>query len=251
MSEATPEKKDEQNAQDAPEVQAVETPAEASPDTPADTSAEASEAATPAEGGDAAEAPAEQEPEAEPVFKRGARSHQPTARERRGRRGRRDEPQAEQRDDHYENVVKVFRTAAVVKGGRRFSFAALTVVGDRNGRVGIGYGKANGVPNAVEKSFKQARRSMHKVTLAGHTLPHEVTGRYLASRVFMRPAAPGTGIIAGAAVRAVVEAAGVRDVLTKAYGSTASKNLVKATLQGLQALRNRATVARLRGVELE
>jgi small subunit ribosomal protein S5 len=253
LSEATPEKKDEQNAQDASEVQAVETPVEASPETPADASTEASEAA-PAEGGDAAEAteaPAEQEPEAEPAFKRGARSHQPAARERRGRRSRRDEPEADRRDDHYENVVKVFRTAAVVKGGRRFSFAALTVVGDRNGRVGIGYGKANGVPNAVEKSFKQARRSMHKVTLAGHTLPHEVTGRYLASRVFMRPAAPGTGIIAGAAVRAVVEAAGVRDVLTKAYGSTASKNLVKATLQGLQALRDRAAVARLRGVELE
>jgi len=151
----------------------------------------------------------------------------------------------------YENVVKIYRSATVVKGGRRFSFAALTVVGDRSGAVGIGYGKANAVPAAVEKSFKRARRSMKRVTLSGHTLPHEVTGRFLASRVYMRPAAPGTGIIAGAAVRAVVEAAGVRDVLTKSYGSNSAKNLVKATMQGLLSMRDRATVERLRGVELE
>jgi small subunit ribosomal protein S5 len=148
-------------------------------------------------------------------------------------------------------VVGISRHAAVVKGGRRFSFGALTVVGDGKGRVGVGYGKANEVPAAVDKGLKRARRSMKKVVLAGSTLPHEITGRYLASRVFMRPAAPGTGIIAGAAVRAVVEAAGVKDVLTKSYGSNAPKNLVKATLQGLLALRDRAMVARLRGVELE
>jgi len=153
--------------------------------------------------------------------------------------------------EFYENVVKIYRSATVVKGGRRFSFAALTVVGDRNGSVGIGYGKANAVPAAVEKSFKRAHRSMKRATLSGHTLPHEVTGRFLASRVYMRPAAPGTGIIAGAAVRAVVEAAGVRDVLTKSYGSNSPKNLVKAALQGLLSMRDRATVARLRGVELE
>jgi len=145
----------------------------------------------------------------------------------------------------------VYRSAAVVKGGRRFSFAALTVVGDQNGSVGIGYGKANEVPSAIEKGFKKARRSMKKVTLTGHTLPHEVIGRYLASRVFMKPAAPGTGIIAGAAVRAVVEAAGVRDVLTKSYGSTSAKNLVKAALQGLLEMRDRQTVEQLRGVTLE
>jgi small subunit ribosomal protein S5 len=138
-----------------------------------------------------------------------------------------------------------------VKGGRRFSFAALTVVGDQNGRVGVGYGKANAVPNAVDKSLKQARRSMKRVILSGHTLPHEVTGRYLSSRVFLRPAAPGTGIIAGAAARAVVEAAGVKDVLTKAYGSGSAKNIVKATLQGLLSLRDRELVEQLRGVELE
>lgn len=145
----------------------------------------------------------------------------------------------------------MYRSAAVVKGGRRFSFAALTVVGDQNGSVGIGYGKANEVPSAIEKGFKKARRSMKKVTLTGHTLPHEVIGRYLASRVFMKPAAPGTGIIAGAAVRAVVEAAGVRDVLTKSYGSTSAKNLVKAALQGLLEMRDRQTVEQLRGVTLE
>lgn len=151
----------------------------------------------------------------------------------------------------FESVVKVYRSAAVVKGGRRFSFSALTVVGDGQGRVGIGYGKAIEVPAAVEKSFKKARRSMKKVVLSGHTLPHEVIGRYLASRVFMKPAAPGTGIIAGAAVRAVLEAAGVKDVLTKAIGSTAAKNLVKATMTGLLSLRDRQTVEKLRGVSLE
>ena len=145
----------------------------------------------------------------------------------------------------------MYRSATVVKGGRRFSFSALTVVGDLNGRVGIGYGKANEVPGAIEKGFKKARRSMKKVTLANNTLPHEVTGRYLASRVFMKPAAPGTGIIAGAAVRAVVEAAGVKDILTKSYGSTTAKNLVKAAMQGLSSLRNRETIEQLRGVTLE
>lgn len=157
----------------------------------------------------------------------------------------------ESASEFYENVVKIYRSAAVVKGGRRFSFEALTVVGDRAGRVGIGYGKANEVPAAIEKSLKQARRSMKRIILSGHTLPHEVMGRFEASRVFMKPAAPGTGIIAGAAPRAVLEAAGVRDVLTKSYGSNAAKNMVKATLRGLLQLRDRATVRRLRGVEFE
>jgi len=166
------------------------------------------------------------------------------ARERRGR-GR------DERSDQYENVVKIYRTAAVVKGGRRFSFAALTVVGDGKGSVGIGYGKANEVPAAVEKAFKDARRSMHKVVLRGQTIPHDTVGRFLASKVIMKPAAPGTGIIAGAAVRAVVEAAGVHDILTKSVGSNSERNLVKATLQGMLSLRDRETVSRLRGVELE
>ena len=172
---------------------------------------------------------------------------QETRRPRKPREPRKPDADAEQ----FENVIKIYRSSTVVKGGRRFSFAALTVVGDCKGRVGIGYGKAGAVPGAIEKSFKKARRSMKKVTLSGHTLPHEITGRFLASRVFMKPAAPGTGIIAGAAVRAVVEAAGVRDTLTKSYGSCSAKNLVKAAMQGLLALRSRATVESLRGVELE
>ena len=166
-------------------------------------------------------------------------------------RGPRKSAERDAASEVFESVVKVYRSATVVKGGRRFSFSALTVVGDLNGRVGIGYGKANEVPGAIEKGFKKARRSMKKVTLAHNTLPHEVTGRYLASRVFMKPAAPGTGIIAGAAVRAIVEAAGVKDVLTKSYGSTSAKNLVKAAMQGLTSLRNRETVEQLRGVTLE
>lgn len=166
-------------------------------------------------------------------------------------RGPRRSSERDAASELFESVVKVYRSATVVKGGRRFSFSALTVVGDLNGRVGIGYGKANEVPAAIEKSFKRARRSQQKVTLAGSTLPHEVTGRFLASKIFMKPAAPGTGIIAGAAVRAVVEAAGVKDILTKSYGSNTAKNLVKAALQGLLSLRDRETVTRLRGVELE
>jgi len=171
--------------------------------------------------------------------------------ETRQRRGPRGPRSREGSGEQFETVVKIYRSATVVKGGRRFSFAALSVVGDGKSRVGVGYGKANEVPSAIEKSLKRARKSMQKVTLAGHTLPHEVTGRYLASRVFMRPAAPGTGIIAGASVRAVAEAAGVKDVLTKSYGSNTAKNLVKATLQGLLSLRGRAQVETLRGVSLE
>ena len=139
------------------------------------------------------------------------------------------------------------RCATVVKGGRRFSFSAIVVVGDRNGRVGIGYGKAREVPMAVEKGTKDARRKVVPVTLEGTTLPHEVIGRCGASKVFMKPASAGTGIIAGSTVRTVLELAGVRDVLTKAYGSTNPINLVKATFQGLRSLRNKAQVAALRG----
>ena len=149
-----------------------------------------------------------------------------------------------------ENVVKVFRCATVVRGGRRFSFAALVVVGDGNGRVGYGYGKANEVPPAVDKALSVARTSMLAASLDGDTVPHTVIGRFGSTRVLLRPAGPGTGIIAGAGVRAVVEAAGIRNVLTKSFGSRNLKNMVKATINALSSLRNRADIERLRGVQI-
>lgn len=161
-----------------------------------------------------------------------------------GRRG----PESREDSNLGDVLVKLYRCATVVKGGRRFSFGALVVVGDRNGRVGYGYGKANEVPPAVEKGVKQAKRTMQKMNLRGTTIPHRIIGRFGASRIVMLPAAEGTGVIAGAAPRAVLELAGVKDVLTKVYGSTSPKNLVKATLDGLNRLRPRATVERLRGV---
>ncbi len=150
-----------------------------------------------------------------------------------------------------DTVVKLYRCATVVKGGRRFSFGALVVVGDRAGQVGYGYGKANEVPPAVEKGIKQARRAMFRVPLRGTTIHHRVVGKFGASRIIMLPALPGTGVIAGAAPRAVLELAGIRDVLTKCYGSTSPKNLVKATINGLKMLRPRALVEELRGVALD
>lgn len=148
-------------------------------------------------------------------------------------------------------LVRLYRCACVVKGGRRFSFGALVVVGDRNGRVGYGYGKANEVPPAVEKGIKQARRNLIEVPMRGTTIPHRVVGRYGASKVVLIPASAGTGVIAGAAPRAVLELAGIKDVLTKSYGSNNAKNLVKATIEGLKQLRTRAVVERLRGVKLD
>ncbi|QDU71759.1 30S ribosomal protein S5 [Mucisphaera calidilacus] len=148
-------------------------------------------------------------------------------------------------------TVGIFRTASVVKGGRRFSFAALVVVGDRQGSVGIGYGKAPGVPAAIEKAQKDARKNVFKVHLKGGTLPHPVTGRFLSSKVRLLPAAPGTGVIAGGTVRAVLEMAGVQDCLTKAYGSTNKKNLTKAVIEGLRDLRLRDEIADMRGVTIE
>jgi small subunit ribosomal protein S5 len=149
-----------------------------------------------------------------------------------------------------EIVVKISRCATVVKGGRRFSFGALVVVGDRRGNVGVGYGKSIEVPSAVEKGKKIAMRNMQRIKLTGGTLPHRVIGRFGASYVVMVPASPGTGVIAGASARAVLELAGVKDILTKSYGSTSPKNLVRATLQGLTSLVNRDDIERLRGVKL-
>lgn len=149
-----------------------------------------------------------------------------------------------------ENVVKIYRCATVVRGGRRFSFGTLVVVGDRNGRVGIGYGKAKEVPSSVEKAKKIATKAMKPVKLQGGTIPHRIVGRFGASHVVLVPASPGTGVIAGSSVRAVLELAGVRDVLTKSYGSNSPKNLVRATYNGLMQLISREEVERLRGVKL-
>jgi len=150
-----------------------------------------------------------------------------------------------------DTVVKVFRCSKVVKGGRRFSFAALVVLGDRAGTVGIGYGKANEVPLAVEKGMKDARKSLNKIALLGRTIPHQITGKYGATRITLVPASPGTGVIAGSSARAVLEYAGVQDVLTKVFGSTSAKNVVKATLNGLLRLRSRENVEALRGVQVQ
>lgn len=152
---------------------------------------------------------------------------------------------------HLESTtVGVFRTAATVKGGRRFSFSSLVVVGDRNGRVGWGYGKSNEVPTAIEKAQKAAKRNMMDVKLEGRTIPHEVEGRFLASKVRLVPASPGTGVVAGSKVRGVLELAGISDCMTKCYGSNNAINTVKAVFEGLKSLRTPAEVAALRGVEI-
>ncbi|MCX7665544.1 MAG: 30S ribosomal protein S5 [Gemmataceae bacterium] len=150
-------------------------------------------------------------------------------------------------------VVKIRRSACVVKGGRRFSFNALIVVGDEKGKVAYGYGKANEVPPAVEKALKDGEASLKRIkriSLRGETIPHRVVGRYGASRVILVPAGPGTGVKAGPGVREVLQACGIRNILTKTHGSTNPINLVKATINGLLQLRTREEVARLRGVEL-
>ena len=149
-----------------------------------------------------------------------------------------------------DRVVKIKRCAAVVKGGRRFSFAAMVVVGNGHGKVGWGYGKANEVPPSVEKATKQASREMIEVPLVNGTLPHQIKGQFGAAKVILIPAGPGTGVIAGAAVRAVCEAAGITDILTKSFGTNNPVTLVKATMEGLGKLRTRQDVERLRGVTL-
>jgi small subunit ribosomal protein S5 len=172
----------------------------------------------------------------------------------RGRGRDRDRDRGDREEGGLEERVvagSIRRCAAVVKGGRRFSFSALVVVGDRKGQVGIGFGKANEVPPAVEKAKKAAMRSLKKVPLQGGTIPHPILGRFGASEVKLLPASPGTGVIAGSSARAVLELAGVRDVLTKAYGSTNVINTVKATLQALMNLRSKDAIEALRGVPVE
>ena len=149
-----------------------------------------------------------------------------------------------------DKVIKIRRCAAVVKGGRRFSFTAMVVVGDGQSKVGWGYGKANEVPPSVEKAVKDGTRNMVPVHLENTTIPHTVKGNFGAAQVILVPASPGTGVIAGAAVRAVCEACGIRDILTKSFGSTNPINLVKATMDALGQLRSKGEVERLRGVSL-
>lgn len=166
------------------------------------------------------------------------------------RRKRRNDHKDSHHSELVEKVVKIKRCAAVVKGGRRFSFAAMVVVGDGKGKVGWGYGKANEVPPSVEKAVKESTRSMVKIPLDESTIPHLVKGRFGAAQVVLVPASAGTGVIAGSAVRAVCEAAGIKDILTKSFGSNNPIPLVKATIAALQQLRPKIEVERLRGVTL-
>lgn len=154
------------------------------------------------------------------------------------------------RGELIDKVVKIRRCAAVVKGGRRFSFTAMVVVGNGQGKVGWGYGKANEVPPSVEKAVKDGTRNMREVPLAGRTIPHTSEGRFGSAHVVLIPALPGTGVKAGSSVRAVCEAAGIHDILTKSFGSTNPANLVKATIAALANLRTHQDVERLRGVTL-
>ena len=156
-----------------------------------------------------------------------------------------------QNGEFLEKLIAVNRVSKVVKGGRIFSFTALTVVGDGNGRVGFGYGKAREVPAAIQKAMEKARRNMVDVDLNGHTLQHPIKGRHSGSKVYMQPASEGTGIIAGGAMRAVLEVAGVQNVLSKCYGSTNPINVVRATINALTEMNSSAKVAAKRGLSVE
>src|SRR3979490_2477517 len=169
--------------------------------------------------------------------------------------GRRPERNTERtpagKGDTTEKVVFINRCAKVVKGGRRFSFSALIVAGDHDGSVGVGFGKANEVSEAIRKASEAARKAMEKVSVRDNTIPHEVIGEHGGGRVLLRPASPGTGVIAGGGVRAVVEAAGIRDVLAKSLGSSNHANVVKATISALQQLRLREEIYKTRGIAIK
>jgi small subunit ribosomal protein S5 len=172
-----------------------------------------------------------------------------TTRER-DSRGPRPRDRGRGDSEFQDRVVEIRRVAKVVKGGRRFNFSALVVVGDGNGRVGVGLGKANTVPAAIGKGQDRAKANMFQVPMRNTTIPHEVLGKFESSSVMLKPASEGTGVIAGGAVRAVMELAGIRDVLTKALGSTTAVNLVQATIDGLKQLRSKADIEQMRGVKI-
>jgi len=161
--------------------------------------------------------------------------------------GRREPRRDEDREELDERVIDITRVAKVVKGGRRFAFRAVVVVGDNRGTVGIGIGKARGVPDSIRKASARARRNMRQVSLTGTTIPHEVTARYGGAKVLLKPASPGTGVIAGGGVRAVLEAAGVRDILSKSQGSANTLNVAHATLAALCDLKQAEELAAMRG----
>lgn len=172
-----------------------------------------------------------------------------TTRER-DARGPRPRDRGRGDSEFQDRVVEIRRVAKVVKGGRRFNFSALVVVGDGKGRVGVGLGKAKTVPAAIAKGQDKAKREMFEVPMRGTTIPHEVLGKFTSSEVMLKPASEGTGVIAGGAVRAVLDLAGVRDILTKALGSTTAVNLVRATERGLRELRSKAAIEQSRGVKI-